>query len=148
MSSHSPKKGVFIYLAEKTASLAGHPGAFLTAAGIVVLWAVTGPLFSFSDTWQLLINTGTTIMTFLMVFLIQNSQNRESKAVQLKLDELIRSTDGAHTMLLDLEELSEKELKNVQEKYENIAREARRRIRAGGKDTDMPRVILDESVEP
>jgi low affinity Fe/Cu permease len=138
------KKGLFIRFAEKTASWSGHPGAFLIAIAMVIGWAVTGPLFGFSNTWQLIINTGTTIMTFLMVFLIQNTQNRDARAMQLKLDELIRATEGAHTVLLDFEELSEKELKLIQEKYETIAREARKRVRAGGKDTNMPNVVLDE----
>src|SRR5437762_12930205 len=92
------------------AHAAGHPFAFLAAVVIIVGWAVTGPLFGFSDTWQLVINTGTTIVTFLMVFLIQNTQNRDSAAVQLKLDELIRALEGAHNELLDLEDGTEEEL--------------------------------------
>lgn len=86
----------FSRFAKATAHATGHPVAFMTAVSVVAGWAITGPLFGFSDTWQLVINTGTTIVTFLMVFLIQNTQNRESAAVQLKLDELIRSVEGAH----------------------------------------------------
>jgi low affinity Fe/Cu permease len=138
------RKGFFTCAAERTACYAGTATAFSFAAGIVIIWAITGPLFGFSDTWQLVINTGTTIVTFLMVFLIQNSQNRDAKAVQLKLDELIRATSGAHTVLLDLEELSEKELTDIRDKYEKIAEEARRRLRAGGADTDIPDIMLDD----
>jgi len=97
----------------------------MTAAFIVVVWGITGPIFKFSDTWQLVINTGTTIVTFLMVFLIQNTQNRDSHAVQLKLDELIRAVGGAHNALLDLEGLEEAELKRFRVRYEELARTAR-----------------------
>jgi low affinity Fe/Cu permease len=138
------QKGFFTYAAEKTAHYAGTATAFCIAAGVVIIWGVTGPIFGFSDTWQLVINTGTTIVTFLMVFLIQNSQNRDSKAVHLKLDELIRATKGAHTVLLDLEELSEKELLAICDKYQEIAEEARKRLRSGDTDTDIPDIILDD----
>jgi low affinity Fe/Cu permease len=103
----------------------GHPLAFLLAVLIIVGWAVTGPFFGFSDTWQLVINTSTTIVTFLMVFLIQNTQNRDSTAVQLKLDELIRAIEGAHNSLLDLEELEDLELQRLRAVYEELARRAR-----------------------
>jgi low affinity Fe/Cu permease len=96
------------------------------AAGIIVVWAVTGPLFGFSDTWQLVINTGTTIVTFLMVFLIQSTQNRDAEAVQVKLDEIIRAIGNAKNELLDLEELEEKDLDRIRESYEQLARKARR----------------------
>src|ERR671916_75227 len=101
---------LFSRLAKWTARATGHPAAFGLAVVIILAWAVTGPIFDFSDTWQLIINTGTTIATFLMVFLIQNTQNRDSAAIQVKLDELIRSIEGAHLGLLDLEELDDKDL--------------------------------------
>jgi low affinity Fe/Cu permease len=109
------------------------------AAGIVVLWGISGPLFGFSDTWQLVINTGTTIVTFLMVFLIQNTQNRDSEAMQVKLDELIRATRGAHTALLNLEELEDDELDRIRKEYEQIAERAREALRRGKSDTNIPR---------
>jgi low affinity Fe/Cu permease len=116
----------------------GHPLAFLLAVLIIVGWASTGPLFGFSDTWQLVINTGTTIVTFLMVFLIQNTQNRDSTAVQLKLDELIRAMEGAHNTLLDLEELEEKDLKQLRDVYEELARRARAQGAPGLLNLDLP----------
>ena len=121
----------------------GHPGAFLIAALIIIVWGVTGPIFNFSDTWQLVINTGTTIVTFLMVFLIQNTQNRESHAVQLKLDELIRAANGAHNALLDLEGLEESDLERFRVRYEQLARTAREALRRGELDTDTPEVRPD-----
>ena len=138
------KKSMFVRFAERTAQWSGHPITFITAVTIVVVWAVTGPVFGFSDTWQLIINTGTTILTFLMVFLIQNTQNRDAKAVQLKLDELIRATQGAHTVLLDLEELSDKEIENIRKKYEMLAERSRQSLREGDSDTDMPEILIDE----
>jgi low affinity Fe/Cu permease len=116
---------LFTRFAKKTARLAGRPIAFLCAVGIIVVWALTGPIFGFNDTWQLVINTGTTIITFLMVFLIQNTQNRDSEAVQVKLDELIRAIEGADNALLDLEELEDDDLDRLREDYEKLAREAR-----------------------
>src|SRR5215510_12493079 len=107
----------FTRFAKATAHAAGRPASFTWAVGIIVLWAASGPLFGFSDTWQLVINTGTTIITFLMVFLIQNTQNRDSEAIQLKLDELIRATRGAHTALLDMEELEDAELERIRQQY-------------------------------
>jgi len=110
------------------------------AAGAVLLWAVLGPVFGFSDTWQLVINTATTVITFLMVFLIQNTQNRDSEAVQVKLDELIRATQGAHNELLDLEELEEEDLDAMRERYERLAGQARAALAKGRGDTDAPAV--------
>jgi low affinity Fe/Cu permease len=115
----------FTRFANATARLSGRPATFFLAVGVIVAWALTGPLFQYSDTWQLVINTGTTIVTFLMVFLIQNSQNRDSEATQLKLDELIRAIEGAHNALLDLEELEDKDLDTIREEYIALARQAR-----------------------
>lgn len=115
------------WVAEKT----GSPWTFALAVGIVLVWIVTGPLFGFSDTWQLVINTGTTIITFLMVFIIQTSQNKDTTALQLKLDELIRVTKGAHNALIDLEELSEEELKAIRKEYIELASHARQHLREG-----------------
>jgi low affinity Fe/Cu permease len=128
----------FSRLAKWTARATGHPAAFGLALLIILVWAVTGPLFGFSDTWQLIINTSTTIATFLMVFLIQNTQNRDTAALQLKLDELIRVTEGAHNALLDLEELSEGDLDGIRVRYETLAREARDDLRRGLLDTGRP----------
>ncbi|MBP2300328.1 low affinity iron permease family protein [Azospirillum picis] len=102
----------------------GRPGAFVTAFAVVLVWAVTGPLFHFSDTWQLVINTGTTIVTFLMVFIIQNAQNRDTQAIHLKLDELIRATHSARNGMIDLEEMSEAELAKVKSSFEKLAKAA------------------------
>lgn len=115
----------FARFAKATSRRAGQPAVFLLACGAVIVWIVTGPLFHFSDTWQLVINTGTTIVTFLMVFLIQNTQNRESQAVQVKLDELIRAIDRAQNSLLDLEELDDAELEALHAKYQAMAQRAR-----------------------
>ena len=130
----------FTRFAKATSRQAGRPIAFFIATGIVLVWIVTGPLFRFSDTWQLVINTGTTIVTFLMVFLIQNTQNRDSKAVQLKLDELFRAVQGAHVALLDLEELEEHELDQIRDGYAELAERARADLRRGRKDTGAPAV--------
>jgi low affinity Fe/Cu permease len=126
--------------AKKVARATGHPAAFIFALAIVLVWLVTGPIFGFSDTWQLVINTGTTIITFLMVFLIQNTQNRDSVAMQLKLDELIRAMHGAHNALLDLEELTEADLDRIRDGYEGLARHAKEALRQGVRDTGSPQV--------
>ena len=126
---------LFTRFAKWTSRATGHPATFATAVLIILGWAVTGPIFGFSDTWQLVINTGTTIITFLMVFLIQNTQNRDSAAMQLKLDELIRAINGAHNGLLDLEELSDEERDKIKSRYEELARQAREELRRGLKDT-------------
>ena len=128
----------FTRFAKRTARLSGHPEAFLLATIIIVGWLVTGPIFHYSDTWQLAINTGTTVVTFLMVFLIQNTQNRDSEAVQLKLDELIRAVAGAHNALLDLEELEEGELDQIRSTYCELAEQARKDLRTGKVDTGVP----------
>jgi len=124
--------------AKVTAHFCGRPRVFTFAAAIVVFWILTGPIFNFSDTWQLVINTGTTIITFLMVFLIQNTQNRDTEAIQLKLDELIRATKGAHNALLDLEELEEDSLDEFKIRYQALALAARKSISQGSFDTDSP----------
>jgi low affinity Fe/Cu permease len=127
----------FTRFSKKAAQLAGRPAAFGLALGTIVAWLTSGPLFGFSDTWQLIINTGTTVVTFLMVFLIQNTQNRDTAAIHVKLDELIRVTRG-HNALMDLEELDEKELESFREKYERMAAKARERMKRGEEDTGSP----------
>jgi low affinity Fe/Cu permease len=124
--------------AKATARFSGRPRTFSLAVGVILAWIVTGPVFGFSDTWQLVINTGTTIVTFLMVFLIQNTQNRDTEAIQVKLDELIRATKGAHNALLDLEELEEGKLDAFRTKYEALAAEARAELDRGLVDTGTP----------
>ncbi|PZQ44672.1 MAG: low affinity iron permease family protein [Micavibrio aeruginosavorus] len=131
---------LFVALSHKVAMATGHPFTFFIALGIILAWGITGPIFGFNDTWQLVINTGTTIITFLMVFLIQSTQNRDTAAMQLKLDELIRVTEGAHTVLLDLEELDDNQLEKFRTEYEKIARIARTNIENGGTDTHVPDV--------
>lgn len=125
-------------LARGIATLVGRPSAFALAVLAVLLWAATGPLFHFSDTWQLIINTSTTIITFLMVFVIQNTQNRDTAAIQIKLDELIRATQGAHNAILDLEQLDEEQLAAYLKRYEALAAAARERLLSGRLDTDSP----------
>jgi len=130
----------FTRFAKWTAKAAGRPIAFTAAVAVIALWALTGPIFGFSDTWQLIINTGTTIITFLMVFLIQSTQNRDSEAIQVKLDELIRLSKGGHNALLDLEELEEAELDSIRAEYCKIAEDARANLRRGQRDTGVPEV--------
>lgn len=123
----SPKrqKAWFTRFAKSTARFTGRPVAFLLAFGTIIAWVVSGPLFHFSDTWQLVINTGTTIVTFLMVFLIQNTQNRDSEAMHVKLDGIISAMDGVQNSLLDLEELEEEDLDKIRERYRRLAERAR-----------------------
>lgn len=115
----------FTRFAKKTSTYTGRPATFIIAVLVIVLWACTGPLFDYSDTWQLVINTGTTIITFLMVFLIQNTQNRDTEALQIKLDEVIRAIGTANNALLDLEEMDDDELDRVREEYAVLARKER-----------------------
>ncbi|PZO13819.1 MAG: hypothetical protein DCF26_16190 [Burkholderiales bacterium] len=124
--------------ANQIARLSGRPKTFAMAATVIVVWLITGPLFGFSDTWQLVINTGTTIVTFLMVFLIQNTQNRDSQALQIKIDELIRATKGAHNALLDLEELEQEDLEEFRRRYQLLASVARKDLERGDQDTGSP----------
>ena len=128
---------LFSNFAKRTARASGHPAAFVLAVLVIVAWGITGPVFGFSDTWQLVINTGTTIVTFLMVFLIQNTQNRDSEAMHIKLDELIRAMQGAHNALLNLEDLEQKDLDVIRANYEKLAAQAR---------TDLKRGMLDTGV--
>jgi low affinity Fe/Cu permease len=137
------RRSRFSHFANWTARASGHPLVFMLACLIIFVWVVTGPIFAWSDTWQLVINTGTTIVTFLMVFLIQNTQNRDSHAVQLKLDELIRAVEGAHNALLDIEELNEEELTRLRKRYAALAARAREQIKQGHQDTDRGELELD-----
>ena len=129
---------LFTRLSKWTARATGNPATFAVALGVIVVWAVTGPIFHWSDTWQLVVNTGTTIVTFLMVFLIQSTQNRDSEAVQVKLDELLRVTPGAHNVLLNLEELDERELEKIRALYCRLADKARRGAHQGRSDEGVP----------
>jgi|SRR5262245_16729729 len=132
-------KSRFTRFAKWTSRVTGRPLAFMVAFMVILVWAVTGPLFGFSDTWQLVINTGTTIVTFLMVFLIQNTQNRDSEAIQIKLDELIRAAKGAHNALLDLEELEDEEIDRIHHQYELMAEHARAALQRRRRDTGAPK---------
>ena len=129
---------LYTRFAKAAARFCGRPRVFVLAVALIVAWIVTGPIFAFSNTWQLVINTGTTIVTFLMVFLIQNTQNRDTEAIHVKLDELIRATKGAHNALLDLEELEEEVLDTFRQKYQTLASTARAELRQGAKDTGTP----------
>jgi low affinity Fe/Cu permease len=133
-----PPTSWFTRFAKAISRAAGRPSAFALATGAIVLWLASGPLFGFSDTWQLVVNTATTIITFLMVFLIQNTQNRDAEAIQIKLDELLRATHGAHNALLDLEELEEGELDKIRATYVELAERAREALARGEDDGDSP----------
>jgi low affinity Fe/Cu permease len=117
----------FSRFATAAAQFVGHPYVFFSAVGILVIWGLTGPYFHYSDTWQLVINTGTSVITFLVVFLIQNTQNRDAKAIHLKLDELIRSHHPASDDLIDVEKLSDEELDELEKHYEHIRKECEAR---------------------
>jgi low affinity Fe/Cu permease len=135
----------FTRFAKWIARTSGRPPAFILAVAVILAWAITGPFFRYSDTWQLVINTGTTIITFLMVFLIQNTQNRDSEAIHVKLDELIRTIEGAHNVLLDLEELDDKELMKIRANYAKIALQARSDLEKGKADTGIGQVKVPRS---
>jgi low affinity Fe/Cu permease len=145
---HASKKagrpGWFSRFAKTASRISGRTYSFAAAGALILAWLVSGPLFGFSDTWQLVINTATTIVTFLMVFLIQNTQNRDTEAIQIKLDELIRATQGAHNALLDLEELDEETLDKLRERYEALARQAREELARGNSDMGTPKVGAKE----
>ena len=134
------RQSFFTRFAKGTSRLAGRPVTFAVVVGVVIAWALAGPFFGFSDTWQLAINTATTIVTFLMVFLIQATQNRDAEAIQIKLDEIIRSQDSAHNALLDLEELEEEDLVKVREDYLELADAARKSLSNGEGDTGVPEI--------
>lgn len=136
-----PSAFAFSRVAKATSRATGHPAAFILALIVLAVWGLTGPIFGYSDTWQLVINTGTTIITFLMVFLIQNTQNRDAQAVQVKLDELLRVTAGAHNALLDLEELEQRDLDRIRAGYARLAAKARADLRSGLTDTDAPDIV-------
>jgi len=127
----------FRKFANKVSEITGSAWAFITAVGIIAAWAISGPIFHFSDTWQLVINTGTTIITFLMVFLIQNTQNRDAKAIHLKLDELLRAHEAARNSLVDLEDLSDADLKQLQAQFARLREQA---------DTVVERVEAERQV--
>jgi low affinity Fe/Cu permease len=133
-------KSWFTRFAKATAHASGQPSAFMLAGLVVAAWVISGPLFHWSDTWQLVINTGTTIVTFLMVFLIQSTQNRDAVAVQVKLDELLRVTPGAHNVLMNLEELEEHELERIRSVYVRLAEKAREGVDDGRSDEGVPEI--------
>jgi len=145
MKSPPSRAAWFTRFATAAARATGRPGTFVLALIIVLVWAITGPIFAFSDTWQLIINTGTTIVTFLMVFLIQNTQNRDSEAMHVKMDELIRALKGAHNALLDLEELDDETLDRIRARYRKLAANAREDIKAGKLDIDCVDVESDDA---
>lgn len=138
MEHELTNSNIYAALAKSVSRLCGRPGSFAFALVLVAVWLATGPLFGFTDSWQLVINTGTTIVTFLMVFLIQNTQNRDTAAIQLKLDELIRATKGAHNALLDLEELDDATLEAFRARYRHLAAGARAALARGEADTGTP----------
>ncbi len=142
------KNSWFTRMAKAASRFTGRPLCFGLAVAVVLVWIVSGPIFKFSDTWQLVINTGTTIITFLMVFLIQNTQNRDTQALQIKLDELIRATKGAHNALLDLEELEEAELEKFHNRYEALAEKARSCGPEDEDDSGTPEVDTSQRPKP
>lgn len=140
MATQSPKRSRFSAFSKWAAQKCGSPWAFILALVTVLIWIVTGPIFGYSDTWQLVINTGTTIVTFLMVFIIQNTQNKDTAAIQIKLAELIRANEGAHNAMIALEELEEEELQAIHKRYCQLAEQARDHLRKGEPDTNKPDV--------
>ncbi len=141
------KKSLFNHFASRATKATGSPYAFLTAVVVVIVWAITGPFLNYSNNWQLVINTGTTIITFLMVFLIQNGQNRDGKALQIKLNEILSTMAGTHNALLDLEELDESALDQRRKKYHELAEEARKKLARGESDTECADVEPEKGVD-
>ena len=137
----------FRKFAHRTSEIVGSPWAFLAALLITIAWAVSGPFFGFSDTWQLIINTGTTISTGLIVFLIQNTQNRDAKAIHLKLDELLRGVKGARTGLVDLEDLSDEELQKLQKQFERLREKESKLIEEEIEVVEEEREVVEEERE-
>jgi len=137
----------FSSFAEKASSLTGTPLAFFLAVGFVLAWAITGPIFHSSPEWQMIMQGTPALITFLLVFLIQNSQNRETRALQLKLNELIRATEGAHTMMMNLEKLTETELKIMSGEYDLLAQEAHKRMARGQTDQGVPGISLTQDMQ-
>jgi len=133
------RSGWFVRFAQKVSHITGRPIAFFLAVATIVVWAILGPVFGYSDTWQLVINTGTTIVTFLMVFVIQNTQNRDTAAMHIKIDELIRVTGKARNILLDLEELDDKTLEALRLDYERLASKAKSRAKAPERIRAVPK---------
>jgi len=136
---------LFTRFAQANARWTAKPVAFIISLLLILVWAVSGYFYEFSDTWQLVMNTGTTIITFLMVFLIQNTQYRDTYAIHIKLDELIRVTRGAHNSLLELEELTQEELENISKKYKQLAEDARKSLRSGIDDTEAKEILLSDN---
>ncbi|HXI61562.1 MAG TPA: low affinity iron permease family protein [Pyrinomonadaceae bacterium] len=134
---------LFRKFAQTTSQAVGSSWAFILSFLIIVVWAMTGPMFHFSDTWQLVINTGTTIVTFLMVFLIQNTQNRDAKAIHLKLDELLKGVKGARTGLVNLEQLSDAELESLQKEFERLHEKVAHEHKAG----DEQQIVLEQATK-
>ncbi|MGH8171922.1 MAG: low affinity iron permease family protein [Rhodanobacteraceae bacterium] len=145
MAKSLSKSSLFTRFANGASRATGKPLTFVLALLVIIVWGVTGPIFGFSDTWQLIINTGTTIVTFLMVFLIQNTQNRDSEAMHVKMDELIRSMSGAHNALLDLEELDEKTLDTIRARYRKLAAKAREDLENGKLDIGSDDVDAEDA---
>jgi len=138
------KTSLFSRASKAVSSFTGTPLCFGLAAGALVVWGLTGPVFQYSDSWQLVMNTGAGLITFLMVFLIQNAQNRHTDAIQVKLDELIRATQGAHNSLLDLEELEPGDIEEFRQTYNDLARKARKARRATRDKDGSPDIGIDE----
>ncbi len=135
------KGSIFTRFARWTAAATGRPVTFISAGLIIVIWATTGPFFGFSNTWQLVINSCTTIVTFLMVFLIQNTQNRDTEAMQIKLDEIIRAIKGARNEVIDLEEMDEKQLEEIRQEYIKLAEHARHHLEERSKSVKSDKSV-------